>query len=232
MRVVVTRPHADALRTAERLAELGHEPALSPVLSVRATGAALPEGPFDAVLATSANAFVGLDRGASAMSLPIFTVGESTAAAARRAGFDEIRQGPGRAHELAAYVVRSMPAGAKLLYLAGRDRTDVIENTLSGSGFAVTPVEIYAADPALKLSRQAEEAIRSGETVVLHYSARSAALFLALAIRSDLENAVLRCTHLCLSEAVAAPLREAGARTLIAARPDEKALIALLTPQS
>ena len=95
MRVVVTRPHADALRTAERLAELGHEPALSPVLSVRATGAALPEGPFDAVLATSANAFVGLDRGASAMSLPIFTVGESTAAAARRAGFDEIRQGPG-----------------------------------------------------------------------------------------------------------------------------------------
>ena len=61
MRLVITRPEPDASRTAQALARLGHEPILSPMLDVVLDPAvALPEGPFQAVLATSSNAIRAL----------------------------------------------------------------------------------------------------------------------------------------------------------------------------
>jgi uroporphyrinogen-III synthase len=65
---------------------------------------------------------------------------------------------------------------------------------------------------------------------VLHYSRRSAAAFAALAGKEDIGLAGGRPRHLCLSAAVAMPLREAGAEVRTASRPDETALFALLDP--
>ena len=231
MRVIVTRPEPDCLRTADRLARMGLEPVLSPVLMVRATGAAVPDHPVDGVLATSANAFLTpLPPGLT--TAPLFAVGEATAAAGRRAGFSVVHTSPGRAHEVANDVSRHAPARARLLYLAGRARTDTLETRLIEGGFDLTVIETYAADPADALAPAAISALRQDSPVVLHYSARSAQIFLRLAIRAGLSDAVLRCTHLCLSEAVARPLHEAGAATKIAAKPDEGALLALLPPSS
>ena len=53
-RVLVLRAREDAERTASRLRAMGFTPLLSPVLEIVGTGAAIPRGPFDAVLATSA----------------------------------------------------------------------------------------------------------------------------------------------------------------------------------
>ena len=226
--MVVTRPLPGALRTAGRLRRLGHDPVLSPVLVVRATGAALPEGPFAAVLATSAQAFADDRFGPDLLRTPLFAVGEATAAAAREAGFAQVEAEGGRAADLAEAVVGRLPAGAKLLYLAGRARTPTLERVLTERGFSLAVVETYAAEPAESLTPQAAAALRAGETTVLHYSPRSAALFLDLAIRGGLADAVLRAAHLCLSDAVAAPLRERGAAARVAEKPDEDALLALL----
>ncbi len=63
---------------------------------------------------------------------------------------------------------------------------------------------------------------------VLHFSPRSAEMFVALARKARLESALRSIRHLCLSAAVAAVLSEAGARAEIAPRPEEAALLALL----
>jgi uroporphyrinogen-III synthase len=64
---------------------------------------------------------------------------------------------------------------------------------------------------------------------VLHYSARTAAAFLAAAEAADLMEFARGARHFCLSAQVAAPLAAAGARTLsIAGEPNESALIDLI----
>ena len=89
LRVALTRPIDDARRSAEALRARGFEPVLAPVMTLRATGAAPPDGSFDALLATSANAFAWLaaDAGAGLTGLALYLAGERTAAAASAAGF-------------------------------------------------------------------------------------------------------------------------------------------------
>lgn len=227
MRVLVTRADADAERTAEALARLGHEAVRAPVTVVGRTGAALPGGRCDAVAATSHHAFAaddGVERG-----LPVFAVGSRTAAAARAAGFTDVRVGTGDASGLAALLRLTLPRPARLLYLAGRDRKPVLEDALAAAGYGVAVAEVYAAEPAASWPEPAVAALRSGAVgAALHYSRRSAALAMALADAAGAGDAFLRLRHLCLSADAAEPLRDRGAGIEVADRPDEDALLALL----
>ena len=64
---------------------------------------------------------------------------------------------------------------------------------------------------------------------MLHYSARTAAAFVAAASRTRLDDAIADVRHVCLSAEVAAPLRAAGVCvTDVAKEPNEKALLACL----
>jgi uroporphyrinogen-III synthase len=82
---------------------------------------------------------------------------------------------------------------------------------------------------AAEMLGAAADAIRSGAVeAALHFSPRSAATFVALAEKANITDAMRGIRHLCLSPAVAAPLKGAGARTEVAQRPEEEALIALL----
>ena len=67
MRILLTRPKADAERTAARLAALGHQTVISPVIEIVATGSALPGVFFDAMIATSRHAFASGHADAFAM---------------------------------------------------------------------------------------------------------------------------------------------------------------------
>ena len=66
---------------------------------------------------------------------------------------------------------------------------------------------------------------------VLHFSTRSAEAYLACAARGGIRDRALAPAHYCLSRQVAVPLTAAGAAAvLIAARPDEAALLELVGP--
>jgi uroporphyrinogen-III synthase len=68
---------------------------------------------------------------------------------------------------------------------------------------------------------------------VLHYSARTAAAFVAAATASGIRDLSIGVRHLCLSAQVAAPLAVAGARAIdVASEPNEQALFALIAPSS
>ncbi|MCJ2058459.1 uroporphyrinogen-III synthase [Methylobacterium sp. J-048] len=231
MRVWVARPEPGAARTGTALAARGHTPLVAPVLVVRPTGAAMPDGPFDGLLLTSANAVPALRDTAALRSLPVFAVGARTAALAIAAGLGPVRQGPGDAAGLAALVAEALPAGARLLHATGTARKPEPAETLAAAGFSVVLFVVYSADAVPDLPSSAKERLAAGALdAALHYSRRSAATALALADRSGHGGAFRRLRHYCLSVDVASPLEAAGVAVhFVAARPRETDLLDALS---
>ncbi len=225
MRLLLTRAAEDAARTRVLLEARGHRVVLSPVLRYTGTGASLPNEPPDAVVASSARAFVHAAAPAwDVASLPLYLVGQRTRDAARDAGFSGPTSVTATAVALAA-ALRPVPP-QHLLYLAGVDRKAELEAALAGGPHRLDVVETYAAQAATALRPEAIAVLRDGQIdAVLHFSRRSAAIFRRLAEATGLD--LRRPAHLCLSADVAAVF--AGFPHLrVAAEPDEVALLALV----
>lgn len=229
MRVLVTRAAEDAERTARALRARGHEAIIAPLRERVRLDPPWPDAPYDALIATSRNAFAGGPAPANLKSLPCFCVGEATALAAREAGFAKAEAAGENAGELAQQVLlRRLPSGARLFYLAGSPRRPELEITLTAAGHRVQVLERYRMARVPTLPPQAAEALAAGTLdAVLHFSAESALAFFALADQAALGQAALKPRHLCLSAAVAEALPAAAGRR-IAARPREVDLLTLL----
>ena len=224
MRLLVTRPADQADQTARNLRALGHLPIVAPVLEIAPTGAPLPQGGFDLVLATSAQALVRVPLTAELLALPFACVGEKTAIAARTAGFSVLNAAPD-AEALAVFL--QMGPAKSALYLAGHERRATLEESLRAAGWRVEIVETYAARAVQAWPDGVRAALDAGEIKgVLHYSPRSAALALAL-IGGE---SARRLHHFCLSPTIAAVCRERApdAEVFTASQPDEEALMTLL----
>ncbi len=117
-----------------------------------------------------------------------------------------------------------------LLYLAGEDRSGDLGGDLAAHGLKTDTVVIYRVVPAGTLPAELSHALAGGQLDgALHYSPRSAATLVSLADAAGALGPLLKLAHYCLSDAVAAPLREAGAtRILLAPHPDETALFGLI----
>jgi uroporphyrinogen-III synthase len=116
-----------------------------------------------------------------------------------------------------------------VLYLAGEDRARDLAALTAPAKIAIETCVVYRAKAAERFEETTAEKLRAREfDAVLHFSPRSAGIFLRLARKVRLEPALNSLRHLCLSDAVAAVLAPIGVKTEIAARPDEEALLALL----
>lgn len=237
MRILVTRPAADAERTAEALRARGHEVIVAPLLTiVFLSDSELGDGPrpesWSAILVTSANAaraIAGHKRRDELRRIPAFAVGKLTAQELLTEGFTDVTSADGDVDDLAELVAARLKPPARLLYLAGEERAGDLAGVLRAKNFDVAAVVVYRVAVAQTLPAEAATALRSGLNGVLHYSRRSAEAFVAAARNSGLlEAALTKPVHYCLSAKVAEPLRKAGAADIrIAARPEEAALMAL-----
>ena len=79
-------------------------------------------------------------------TIPLYVVGARAARAARDAGLALAGEPTDDAAALAERLARTLPPGARLLYLAGRDRKPTLEATLAAAGLVVQAVELYAAE--------------------------------------------------------------------------------------
>lgn len=228
MRILLTRPEADAQRSARRLAALGHEVLIAPLFEIAPTGAPMPEGDFDRLLATSAHAFENLGPEAAALDKPLHVVGERTAAAARSCGLAQIEMTEPDAKALAVSIARAAPAPQSFLYLAGRDRRPELEASLAALGHAVTPWILYETRETEAAAARLAQIWRDERIdAVLHFSPRSAALYVALAQQAGLGDRALAPIQVAISPRAGQSL--AGARDIrIAPRPDLEGLIACL----
>ena len=89
---------------------------------------------------------------------------------------------------------------------------------------------VYRAVAVARLPDEAVAALRAGEVNgVLHFSRRSAVIYLDCARAAGVLDSALRPFHYCLSQAVAEPLLAAGAtRVMVAQSPEENALLDLV----
>ena len=227
MRVLVTRPREQAEATARRLEALGHEALVAPLLTVAATGEPPPSGPFQALVVTSANAVPALAGFGKA--LPVFAVGERTAALVRAAGFAAVAAAADATR--LAPIARSAPPRARLLHVAGRDHKPEPRASLEAAGFPVVTWIAYEAVAARELPASMAAALSAGTLdAAVQYSRRTATAALSLTRAAGLQDSFLGLAHACLSEDVAEPLREQGAlRLIVAEGPDEASLFAALT---
>jgi uroporphyrinogen-III synthase len=198
-------------------------------------GAPLGGGPWGGLLVTSANAIralVGTPSLPALLDLPLLAVGQSTAEIAQQCGFANVRSADGNANALADLAADSFAKVATpLLYLAAEDRAVDLAGQLAARGLVVQTAVIYRMVEALAFPDQIATALAAGQIDgVLHYSARSAKIYLACADAAGLRAAALTPVQACLSEEIGARLRAAGAATVrIAARPQETALLAVFT---
>ena len=182
-----------------KLAARGHEAVLSPVAVIAPTGANWPRGTIDVLVATSARAFEALQTAPEFPTpetkrlLPLFLVGEKTLEAARSAGFTGPALAAAEVKELASKLIAHLRSYNTALYLVGRERKPDLENTCVSAGFKLTLLETYAAEAAAWLNDEALAALDADAVdAVLHYSRRSAALFLELLEAAGFDPAVLR----------------------------------------
>lgn len=228
MRILVTRSQDDAERTARRLAALDHDAVIAPVTEIVPTGDPMPAGAWDALIVTSAHAREAL----AAMpdkSLPVFAVGPHTASAVRAAGFSDIATAEGDAKSLSRLIRSTWAGGSRLLHVTARHHKEEPAASLTAAGFEVAEWSAYEARAVRELPPAGAEALRTGQIgAALHYSRRSALIVLRLIEEAGLTSTLRAFPHLCLSADVAVPFEGLGATTLLAERPDEEALLALL----
>jgi uroporphyrinogen-III synthase len=235
MRLLLTRPQPESERTAALLRARGHNVLIVPMLRIEAV--ALPNlgaGPWAAVLFTSANAVQAISthrRFRELAALPAYVVGHRTRAAAVRAGFAPVVSADGNVEDLTTLVVEQLPPGGPpLLYLAGSDVSGDLAGALVSRGMRVETAVVYRSVMVADLRPDVRAALAAGQVdAVLHYSARSAAAFVAAVLTAGINDLALKIRHLCLSPKVAVPLLEAGATAVVVAKAqNEDALFACI----
>src|SRR5579885_365295 len=224
---LVTRPREEAGAVVEALTARG----VGPLLEIHFRETKPDLSGVAAVLCTSANGVQALARVSNERRLPLYAVGDATAARARALGFATVHSAGGNLADLVSLVAeRLRPQGGLLLHAAGSEVAGDLVGELGRRGFAVRREVLYEARPAAGLSVVAKNALGTGAIdFALFYSPRTAAIFAQLAMAAGVAPACRTITALSISRAADAAL---GAfvwhRRLVAERPDQPALLAQL----
>jgi uroporphyrinogen-III synthase len=250
MRLLVTRPAADAVPLAEQLAALGHDIIISPVIHIEANDTPLPEPEsVQALVFTSAN-------GVRAMAArfadkrdydlwakkPAYAVGPQTCTALAKLHWPRVHQAAGDVESLAATLKESF-GGTHILHIAGRHQAGNLAGLLSQTSISLEKAVLYQAVAAEALTPLAESALTDEEApldAVLLYSKRSAQIFVSLyrahyraqyraqhrAQISDLGTS--KPTAYCLSAPIADQMQLAGFPVRTAATPDHEGMLQLI----
>jgi uroporphyrinogen-III synthase len=218
-RILVLRPEPGASETAARARRLGLQPEVAPLFTVRALDWEAPEpAAFGAVLLTSANAarHGGAQLRAFAR-LPCYAVGEATAAAAREAGFLDVRTGDGDGADAVATIERD--GVRRLLHPCGRDHIP-----LGSSAASIERRFVYASEPVEALPARAGRALAEGAVALVH-SPRAAALLARLADLAGRDRGAIRLA--AISPAAGLAAGTGWSAVAAAARPRDEALLEL-----
>jgi uroporphyrinogen-III synthase len=234
MRFLVTRPQPDCRHTADRLRGAGHSAGEAPLLVLRAT----PPERFDlegvsALAITSRRTVAVLETHpqiAALRALPVYAVGDATAAACAKAGFGRVLSAQGDIAALADLVLSSgaQVKSGVILYPAAVDRAGDLEGRLAAGNLGCRTVAVYRMDPVDRLPQGVLSPLEAEAfDGVLIYSKRTAETLRALVLHHGLEDVFSRLPGYALSARAAEPLT--GVMPLeVAVAPSEDALLDLV----
>ena len=235
MRLLITRPQADALKLRATLEGRGHQASVEPLLRVAfVAGDAIDLSGVQALIATSRNALRALSGHpllAAARHIPLFAVGRATAAEARGLGFALVMTGAGTARQLLTHIVAvADPAAGLLLQLAGDVEATDLKGELESHGFRIVRHIVYRMHASAALSAETMERLALGEIDgVILMSPRTAEIYAALMRKAGLAGVALGLIHFCVSAAAAKRLAPLGAVAVaVADRPRLEEVLALI----
>ncbi|MBC7770266.1 MAG: uroporphyrinogen-III synthase [Phycisphaerales bacterium] len=219
--MAITRALPETARTAERLRVLGADPVVAPLLTIVPCGYDTNTEGAQAIIFTSSNGVRAFPDARGARTRIVLAVGDATAAAAREAGFINVRSADGDVNALAALAKATLdPGGGKLIHIAGDHVAGDLAAELRAAGFSYERRLAFASVAAHALP----EAFAEPLDAVLFHSARAAETFVSLGA----PNAASLIAA-CMSEAVAVAARKtAWRRIIVAPAPREEALLAAL----
>ncbi|GAC1347642.1 MAG: uroporphyrinogen-III synthase [Acetobacteraceae bacterium] len=224
--VLITRPEPDASETAARVAALGFEPIVAPVLRIR-LGSVTGPAQVDAILVTSRNAVPALPE--RYRHVPLLAVGSATAARARAAGFATVLDAEGDAAALAGLARERCAPHARLLLVHAQGQGGPLLSMLRTSGFRVHGRRGYAVVSVPEFPRSAAAALRAGTVrTALFLSAETARAFVRL-----LPDTLCPCLAAVQAVAIGTPAADALAllpwhRVRVSVRPTLDNVLALL----
>jgi len=180
--LLLTRPLAQSQAFAALLADRlpgRFRPVVSPLLEIVPIPGALDLDGIRGLVFTSANGVEQFAARSSDRSLPAWCVGDITAAAARRAGF-QARSANGDVNDLAALIAAAQPPVAgDLLHVRGVHAAGDLVALLAAAGVSARAAGLY--DQARRpLTGEARALLAAGGVHVLaFFSPRTAGLFAA-----------------------------------------------------
>jgi len=217
--VLILRPQPGADESAARAAAIGLRPEIAPIFTIepRAWEAPDPKD-HDAIMLSSANAprLAGPEM-LRFTSLPCYAVGPATAAAARAAGFSDVRTGPSDARALLSMITSD--GVRRLLHLCGRDHI-----AIERPGLSITRRTVYASEARDTMPPAGWRAIDEGALVLLH-SPRAARHFADLVDRAGRDRGGIRIAT--ISEAAAAAAGPGWAQCSVAPAMRDEPLLEL-----
>ena len=232
MRVLITRPAADATELSAALRTHGHEVLFDPLLttseepgSAPALERSLPG--VQAVVFTSPNGVRAFAAASRRRNVPVIALGDATMAAARAARFGEIESVDGDAEALTGLVVgRLNPLGGALLVVTGAEVGRDLARVLGTAGFSVRRVALYRAEPAQAFSSKVVAGFKSGTVdAAVFFSPGTATVFARLIAASGFASVCEGMTAVVTSPAVGAALKGINFDNLVVARAPTQAAI-------
>lgn len=175
------------------------------------------EGSYDAVITTSPHGPVGVTQ---YHSLPLYTVGEASADAARQQGFQLAISIAQDAASLAAMIVVAHSTPSKFLYLSGAETRINIKKLIESQGHNVTQVITYEAIAETQLVPE----------LLAHWRKISAVIFMSVgalkAAQSLITQDVSHIQAFCISPTVAAAAGALPWKAIhVSASPKQQSLI-------
>lgn len=208
--ILITRPEPAASNTARQLNSLdlgvSFNAIASPLLAALTKPFAWPTQNFESIVLTSARAVENLAALPNQIAnCKTYTVGSTTAEAARHAGFKNIADLPKRINTVQLLVdhLAKNITPASVLYLCGEQRTKDLAKLLAPFHVQTTLIETYSMTP-IPLSDQAQLALSHGEIfAVAHYSSATANRFIKVTkpFAKLIESRAPH--HICMSQNIA-----------------------------
>jgi uroporphyrinogen-III synthase len=231
MQALITRPLEDAQPLADLLRARGVATTIEPLLEiVPRAEAEIDLAGVQALLFTSANGVRAFAAKSSRRDIPVLTVGDGSAAAAREAGFTTVAAAGGDVEALAKLVIDTIdPKAGALFHGAASALAGDLQGRLEAAGFTLRRAVLYDAKTATAFSPETRMNLTlGGVDMVLLFSPRTARTFAEL-WRGAEQPSLARTTALCLSAAVAREIGEMGwQKVAVAEKPDQPSMLGLV----
>lgn len=203
-KVWITRAQPGAEDTAERVASLGHEPFVAPLITVRSVPGEVDMRGVVALAFTSANGVRAFTERVNDRSLKVFAVGAATSRAARAAGFKTVLSADGDVDALAEGIgQRRNELKGVVLHPGAAEPAGDLSAALAAFGVEARAVVLYETGPA-ELTQE-EAAVLPGLDIALLHSPKAAKV-LAQVLKA---HPAPQMRALGLSRAVIRPLSRA-----------------------